>query len=115
MKLDEFIAEALVSITNGVERAQTQAVYWIAPGRTMGKPQTTPQLVKFEIAITVSKEAGGGISILSLGGANASASSESTNKISFEIPVHFNAPTERSENHDSIIKDVNDISGREQK
>jgi hypothetical protein len=54
-----------------------------------------PQMIAFEILVTTSKEAGGGISVLSYFDAKADAKSENTNRISFAVPVYFQAPKEK--------------------
>ena len=97
MKLDEFVKQTLLDITNGVAQAQAEAKLWIAPGKVEGKPNNTPQMVSFEVAVTVNKEGSGGISVWSLGELKGAASSESINRISFEVPVYFQAQTQLHE------------------
>lgn len=99
MKLDEFVKQTLLDITNGVANAQSEAKLFIAPGYVESKKLVAPQMVKFEVAVTVSKEAGGGISVWSIGELKAGVNSEQVNKIAFEVPVYFQAPTERNERH----------------
>jgi hypothetical protein len=99
VKLDEFVKQTLLDITNGVAEAQLATKLYIAPGFVENQRLTEPQMVKFDVVVTVSKEAGGGVSIWSLGDIKAGANSEQTNKISFEVPVYFQAPTERNELH----------------
>ena len=101
MKLEDFVKQTLLDITNGVAEAQKTARLWIAPGKVEGEPKLAPQMVAFEIAVTVSKEGGGGINVWSLGEIKGSASSESLNKISFEVPVYFQAQTP---NHDGFAE-----------
>lgn len=96
MKLDEYVKQTLLDITNGVEQAQREALLYIAPGTVEGEVRTEPQMVRFEVVVTVSKEAGGGISVFSVGDAKVQGSSEYTNRISFEVPIYRNAPTERN-------------------
>ncbi|MCM2291048.1 hypothetical protein NAC44_01735 [Allorhizobium sp. BGMRC 0089] len=93
MKLDEFVKQALLDITNGVAEAQRQSQLYIAPGYVEGKRIEKPQEVKFEVSVTTSAEGGGGIKILSFGDVKASGKTESTNKLTFEVPIQFNAPT----------------------
>ena len=95
MKLEEFVRQTLLDITNGVAAAKAVAPYWIAPGRVEGRKNSTPQLVKFEVSVTTSKEAGGGVSIWSAVEGKAAASSEHANRISFEVPIYLQAPTEQ--------------------
>lgn len=83
--------------TNGVADAQRESMLSIAPGLVEGEFQVQPQMVHFETAITVNAEAGGGISVCSLGELKAAGSSETTNKLTFDVPVYFQAPTERHE------------------
>ncbi|MCJ9427922.1 trypco2 family protein [Kordiimonas marina] len=91
MKLEEFVKQTLLDITNGVSSAQAASPSWIAPGRVEGKKVMSPQMVSFEVAVTVSKEGGGSINIWSVAEAGGKASSEHTNKISFDVPVYFQA------------------------
>jgi hypothetical protein len=99
MKIEDYVKQTLLDITNGVAAAQQETKLYIAPGHVENVKLTEPQFVTFEIAVTVNKGAGGGISVWSIGDAKASASSETTNRISFQVPVYFQAPTERSDNH----------------
>ena len=99
MKLDEYVKQTLVDISNGVEQAQREAMHFIAPGRVNDEVVIERQTVKFEVVVTVSKEAGGGITVFSIGDAKAHASSEHTNRISFEVPIYLNAPTEKNPLH----------------
>lgn len=103
MKLDEFVKQTLLDITNGVAEAQLVAKLHIAPGTVNNKTLTSPQMVKFDVAVTVSKEAGGGISVWSLGEVKTGINSEQINTIAFEVPVYFQAPTEKSERHFSKL------------
>jgi hypothetical protein len=93
VKLDEFVKQTLLDITNGVAQAQAEAKLWIAPGMVEGEPRNTPQMVSFEIAVTVNKEGSGGVSVWSIGELKGGASSESVNRISFVVPVYFQAQT----------------------
>ena len=103
MKLDEFVERALLDVANGVLKAQLQSPYWIAPGRVMGKLQTEPQFVDFDVSITTSSEAGGGLTVFSFGTANGSMTKESAHRISFRVPIHFNAPTEKHPNPPDVL------------
>ena len=62
MKIEEYVKQTLLDITNGVAAAQQEAMLYIAPGHVENVKRTEPQFVKFEVALTVNKEAGGGIS-----------------------------------------------------
>lgn len=99
MQLEDFVKQTLLDITNGVAAVQNEALLYVAPGFVENERKTEPQLVKFEVVVTVSKEAGGGIKVWSLGDASAQASSEKTNRISFDVPVYFQAPTELNPKH----------------
>jgi hypothetical protein len=99
MKLDDYVNGTLMEITNGVAAAQEEALLYIAPGYVNGIKQEEAQMVAFEVGLTVSKEMGGGISVFSIGDAKAGASSEQVNRVSFSIPVYFQAPTEKNPKH----------------
>ena len=99
MKLDEFVEKTLLDITNGVAAAQEKSLLCIAPGFVENEKRVEMQLVKFEVVVTTSKDAGGGIRIWSAGEVKASGSSENTNRISFDVPVYFQAPTELNKRH----------------
>ncbi|TNE65599.1 hypothetical protein [Celeribacter ethanolicus] len=99
MKLDEYVKRTLLDITNGVAEAQKETLLYIAPGFVENEKVTAPQFVQFDVAVTVSKDAGAGIQVFSFGEAKGAVSSEQVNRISFEVPVFFQAPTERNEKH----------------
>jgi hypothetical protein len=99
MKLDEFVRQTLLDITNGVAQAQLETKLYIAPGHVENRKLIEPQFVKFEVIVSVNKEAGGGISVWSFGDVRSGYSSEHSNRISFDVPVYFQAPTERSDLH----------------
>ncbi len=101
MDLEEFVEKTLLSITEGVTKAQQKTQLYIAPGYVNDQKRLEPQLVSFEVSVTISKQAGGGIKVLSFGEANAAGRNESRNTISFQVPVYFQAPTERNPNHHS--------------
>ena len=92
MKLKDFVSQTLLDITNGVEEAQKRSPHWIAPGFVEGEKVVSPQLVAFDILVTVNKEAGGGIQVWSLGDLSAKGNSEQSNRMSFSVPVYFQAP-----------------------
>ena len=91
MKLEDFVKQTLLDITNGVAAAQLESPLWVAPGSIEGKKLTTPQMVAIEVSVTTSKEGGGSINIWSAASAKAGVSSEQLNRISFEVPVYFQA------------------------
>lgn len=94
MKLDEFVKQTLLDITNGVVAAQQASKLWIAPGYMNGNITEEAQDAKFEVSVTVAADGGGGIKILSFGELNAGGKSESTNKLMFEVPICLNEPTQ---------------------
>lgn len=98
MKLDEYVKRTLIDITKGVAEAKDESLLWIAPGYVDGDKVFSAQLVSFEIAVTVSKEGGGGIQVLSIGELGAKGSSEHTNRISFSVPIYFQAPQNMRKN-----------------
>ena len=112
MKLDDFVKQTLLDITNGVAAAQEEALLYIAPGHVENRKQTEPQSVQFEVAVTVAKEANAGIRVLSFGEAKGGASSEQVNRISFAVPVFLQAPTELNPKHftnkENLSKDSNE-------
>jgi hypothetical protein len=89
VNLDEYVKKTLLDITNGIAAAADTSRCWIGPVFAENSQHMLPQIVKFEIAVTVSKEAGGGIKVWSFGDAKASVNSEQINKIAFEVPVYF--------------------------
>lgn len=107
MKLDEFVKQTLLDITNGVASAQQEALLYVAPGFVDNEKVVEYQLVKFEVAVTVNQDAGAGIQVFSFGNAKASVQSEKINRISFDVPVYFQAPTERNSNHFSNREKTN--------
>lgn len=109
MDLDEFVEKTLLSITNGVARAQEKSLLFIAPGYVEGKKIESGQMVSFEVVVTTSKEAGGGIKVFSLGEAKAGVSSQAVNRVSFEVPIYFQAPTILNDRHY-----LNDETGEEE-
>ena len=76
MKLDEFVKQTLLDITNGVVNAQQEALLYVAPGFVENEKVVESQLVKFEVAVTVNQEAGAGIQVFSFGNAKTSVQSE---------------------------------------
>lgn len=99
MKLDGFVKQTLPDITSGVAAAQEDTKLFIAPGFVNGERQDQGQKVSFEVSVTVSSEGGGGISVFSIGDVKGSHSKETANRISFEVPVYFSAPTRANRRH----------------
>lgn len=99
MKLDEFVKQALLDITNGVAAAQEETKLFIAPGYVEGKAMQASQLVKFEVAVTMNASGGGGITVFSMGEAKGEVSRETVNRLSFDVPVYLQAPTRANLRH----------------
>ena len=92
MELDTFIEETLNNIARGVRNARSkQNSPWIAPGHVEDKPVWKAQNVEFDVAVTTSTGADGGIKILGVGSAGADHRNEHIQKIKFSIPVYFEA------------------------
>jgi hypothetical protein len=89
--LDEFVKRTLLDITNSVYEARKTSHLAIAPGIIEGASIVEPQMVNFEVAVTTSKDGGGAISVWSIADATGQLSSEHFNKISFCVPVYFQA------------------------
>ena len=51
MKLDEYVKQTLLDITNGVAEAQSESQLFIAPGRIDQDSVTSPQMVSFELPV----------------------------------------------------------------
>lgn len=92
MKLDEYVKQTLVDISKGVSEAKTESLVGIAPGYVDGEKVFAAQMISFEIIVTTEKEAGGGIRVLSLGDLEVGGKIQHVNRISFEVPVFFQAP-----------------------
>jgi hypothetical protein len=91
MELEVFVEEALVGILNAVHSAKSKSNIPIAPGNMDGIKNTEPEFVEFSLVVTTTAEADGKISIFSMGEAGASGSIETSNRISFKVPVYFQA------------------------
>ncbi|MGR3462828.1 MAG: hypothetical protein ACU0B5_09175 [Roseovarius sp.] len=107
VKLSDFVAETLASISDGVRKAQEHSMkndgVPIAPGNVDGEPRTEGnQMVKFSVALqaeSASKVDGKGElggPIVSLVGGQASlegskaSSNASSHTVEFSVPMHFN-------------------------
>lgn len=112
MKLDEYVKQTLLDITKGVDQAKREASLHIAPSSIDGQKLTEPQMARFEVAVTVTAEGGGGIRVFSLGDLKAQGGSAHTNTIAFEVPIYFNLTTPLHPLHNEIYAD--DISDEEQ-
>lgn len=105
MDLKTFISESLTQIAEGIKEAQKSESGAIFSPRIGyvddGKPRlsgafvsTAPQMVEFDVAVTVTEADSGkgggkiGVSFLNIGGESTSSSeNSSTSRIRFEIPV----------------------------
>ncbi|NOX38997.1 MAG: hypothetical protein GXP05_00315 [Alphaproteobacteria bacterium] len=115
MKLDEFVKQALLDITNGVAAAQEETKLFIAPGVVEGEAQKGGQSVCFEVAVTLSSSGGGGITVFSMGEMKGEISKEAINRISFEVPVFFAVPTRANSRHISNEGSLNPVYPEEMK
>ena len=113
MKLEEFVKQALLDITNGVAAAQEETKLFIAPGIVEGEKVTNAQLVAFEVAVTLNSSGGGGISVFSVGEVKGDLSRKSVNRLSFEVPVYFNAPTRANKRHYTNEGPLNPVNPEE--
>ena len=99
MKLDEFVKQSLLDITEGVADTQETSLLYVAPGYVNKIRQDGAQIVKFEVAVTVNAEGGGGISVLSFGDRKRSIARDTVSRVRLEVPVHFTAPTIHNKRH----------------
>lgn len=109
MKLDAFVKQTLLEITKGVADAQEETLLFIAPGVVNGVDKDDAQSVSFEVLVTVSSEAGGGISVFNFGDVIGSVTKETANRISFDVPVYFSAPTRMNRRHFSNEGSLNPV------
>lgn len=91
MELEVFVEEALVGVLNAVHSAKGKSNIPIALGNVEGVMKTEPEYVAFSLVVTTTAEAGGKISIFSMGEAGATGSIETSNRIRFKVPVYFQA------------------------
>ena len=115
MKLDDFVKQALLDITNGVAAAQEETKLFIAPGVIAGQELADGQSVIFEVAVTLNSSGGGGISVFSMGEVKGEISKETMNRISFEVPVYFSAPTRANRRHFSNEGSLNPVDRKDLK
>jgi hypothetical protein len=97
--LEEYITETFVSITKGVAQAQEDALLYIAPGYVNGVRQDEAQNVRIEVATTINNDGGGKISVVGIAKMGGKIASESVNRVTFDVPVHFAAPTIKNSRH----------------
>ena len=95
MKLDQYIRQTLIDISKGATEAKEQASVWIAPGYVEGEKVLSDQLVKSEVVVTVEKEGSAGVDVVSFADLKGKLNVEHTNKITSNLPVYFQAPTEK--------------------
>ena len=95
MRLKEFVAQTLEEIAEGVAAAKGKTTIngstWIAPARMQGIEVAAEAAVQFDVTVAIVVEGEGGISVVGLGSAKGTRSSENTHRISFAVPVYFQA------------------------
>jgi len=86
MELDEFVAKVLLDIDKGIQKTKQEISNVLSV-------KTTSTEIEFDIAVTVSSDdkKGLGITVASVlkAGGEVSATSQSTSRIKFKIPVYF--------------------------
>ena len=92
MTLDEYVKQTIVDIAKGVSEAKREASVGVAPGYVDGEKVFSEQLISFEIVVSAEKEANGGLKVPAIGELSASAASNQSNKISFQVPIFFQGP-----------------------
>lgn len=93
MKLDEFVKETLLQITNGVSDAQTEAKLFIAPGKIDSETVAAPQMVDFALTVVVDSSGSGNIKVLEFVNLGADVTKSVSHKVSFSVPVYFELQT----------------------
>jgi hypothetical protein len=112
VRLSDFVAEAISDIAHGIHlaKANTYEIIAVTPGTLNGDRITEKSYIEFDIAVTATSEkttkgsksgkAGAGISVLGAKiGVDGTLASETgakdlsglTSRISFKVPVYFNA------------------------
>ncbi|TRD23317.1 hypothetical protein [Palleronia caenipelagi] len=95
MKLSVFVQTTLEEIAKGVSSAKNNSRsndnVWIAPGYLMGKEVASEQQVQFDVLVTSSVNGDGGVDILGLADLKGGYSHENSNRVSFSVPVYFQA------------------------
>ena len=87
--IKDFVRDTLLQIVEGVDEARERSKITIAPSFVDGILQNEGSQVRFDLAITTSREADGGIKVLNLADLGGSVRSESLNRVQFEVPVWF--------------------------
>jgi hypothetical protein len=100
MELKQFISNALLSITQGIEDANKVSPRFQMSGQIHGGKNINGEFVEFDIAVEVSDsseksgKAGIGVSIIDIGGAvKATQNNQNTHRLKFKVFV-----TENEEN-----------------
>ncbi|MCV6597340.1 MAG: hypothetical protein OIF40_09695 [Mangrovicoccus sp.] len=95
MKVGDFIRETLLEIIRGVEEAGEQSSTAIAPSSIDEENTREKTSVNFEIQVLVDSKASGGLRVLQFAEANAEANKQSSQKVSFEVPIYFGTKWKR--------------------
>lgn len=91
MKLSDFVSSTLTELQKGVQKAKKESGVWVAPGLVADQQVWSEQLVAFDVAVVSSADGGGEISVWGMGKLKGGTTSQSTNRISFSVPVYFQA------------------------
>lgn len=98
MKLDEYVKQTLLEITNGVAEAQKESLLYIAPDHANSGKAIPAQHVKFEMVLQVCDEEDG-LQVVSNPDRISNSPTEEFNRLTFRVPVYFQAPTKRNDSH----------------
>lgn len=99
MKLDEYVKRTLLEITNGVAEAQKESLLYIAPDHSNSGKPIPAQHVKFEMVLQVSDDDDEGLQVVSNHNRISNSAPEEFNRLTFRVPVYFQAPTKRNDSH----------------
>jgi hypothetical protein len=91
MKLSKFISTTLAEIHQGIADAREESGSWIAPSTLDGERVVSEQQVLFDVAIVSSADGSGDVSVLGFGKLGSGISNEKSNRVSFAVPVYFQA------------------------
>jgi hypothetical protein len=89
ISIQEFVRDALLQIVKGVDEARDQTDISIAPSFVEGNLQKLGNSVHFDLSITISKDAKGGLKVANIVEVGGTASSMTLNRVSFDVPVWF--------------------------
>lgn len=99
MKLNEYVKRTLLEITNGVAEAQKEALLYIAPDHANSGKAIPAQHVKFDMVLQISKEDEGELHVVSKHNSDNGSPPEELNRLTFRVPVYFQAPTKKNDSH----------------